>query len=137
MANLTITAANLVADYQAVIKTGTAGEALSAGDAIYADSSDSDELKMCQFDNTAAEAAAVGIVLADVIDGATVTYIVSGELAFGSILTAAVVYGLSATFGKIAPVTDLASTEYMTVLGVAKSTSTLQVRIVISGAVLA
>jgi len=137
MADLTVAAANVVADYQAKIKSGEAGEALSAGDTIYIKASASDELWLAKHDGTAVEAVAVGIVLADAADGETVSYITEGELALGSVLTAGVVYGLSATYGAVAPITDTGSGDYVTVLGVAKSAGTLQVKIIVSGATLA
>jgi len=137
MADLAPAAANVVADYQAKIKTGVAGEALSAGETVYIDSTDDDELKLAKHDGTEVEAQAVGIVLADALDAAAVTYITEGELALGSILTAGVVYGLSATYGAVAPITDTGSADYVTVLGVAKSAGTLQVKIIVSGATLA
>ena len=137
MADLSFTAANVVADYQAKIKSGVAGEAISAGEAIYVKAADDDELWIAKHDGTALEAVAVGIALADATDGATVTYITEGELAVGSILTAGVVYGLSATYGAVAPITDTGSSDYVTVLGVAKSAGTLEVKIIVSGATLA
>jgi len=137
MADLSPAAANIVADYQAKIKTGVAAEAISAGEALYIDSTDDDELALAKHDGTEAEAQAVGIAIADAANGATVTYITEGELALGSILTAGVVYGLSATYGAVAPITDTGSSDYVTVLGVAKSAGTLEVKIIISGATLA
>ncbi len=136
MADLTIVALNVVADFNAVIVVGVAGEALSAGDVVYADSTDSDELKQAQHDGTAAEAAAVGIVLADALDTAAVTYIQSGELALGTILTAGAVYVVSANLGKIAVDADPGSADYKTVIGVAKSTSTLEVKFIVGGGVI-
>ena len=137
MADLTVAAADVVADYQAKIKTGTAGEAISAGEVLYADSTDDDELKLAKHDGTAAEAVAVGIALADALDNTTVTYITEGELAVGSVLTTGVVYGLSATYGAIAVISDAGSADYVTVIGVAKSAGTLEMKIIVGGAVLA
>ncbi len=137
MADISPAAANIVADYQAKIKSGVAGESISAGEAIYIKAADDDELWIAKHDCTAIEAVAVGIAIADAADGAAVTYIVSGELALGSVLTAGVVYGLSATYGAIAPITDTGSSDYVTVLGVAKSAGTLEVSIIVSGATLA
>jgi len=136
MADLTVVAADVVADYQAKIKTAVAGEAISAGEALYVKAAD-DELYLAKHDGTEAEAEAVGIAVADAADAATVTYISEGELALGAVLTKGVVYGLSATYGAVAPITDTGSADYVTVLGVAKSASTLEVKIIVSGAVLA
>lgn len=135
MADLTIIALNVVADFNATIVVGVAGEALSAGDVVYADSSDSDELKQAQHDGTAAQAAAVGIVLADAIDTAAVTYITRGELGLGTILTAGNTYSVSANLGKIADEGDPGSTDYQTVVGVALSTSTLLVTFIVGGVI--
>ena len=137
MADLTLVAADVVADFNATIKTGVAGEALSAGDVVYADSTDSDELKMAKHDGTAAQALVVGIVLADALDTATVSYISSGELALGGVLTKGIIYVLSANFGKIAVVADPGTGDYVTVVGVAKSAATLEVKFIVSGATLA
>ncbi len=137
MADLTVVAANVVADYQATLKTGTAGEAISAGQALYVDSTDSNQLKLAKHDGTEAEADAIGIALADAADNASVTYITAGELALGGVLTKGVVYGLSATYGALAPITDTGSADYVTVLGVARSAGTLEVRIIASDTVLA
>lgn len=137
MADITVAAANVVADYQAKIKTGVAGEAISAGEVLYIKAADDDELWLAQHDGTAIEAVAVGIALADAADAAAVTYITEGELALGSVLTTGVVYGVSGTPGAIAPITDAGSTDYVTVIGVAKSAGTLEVKIIVGGAPLA
>lgn len=133
MADLTIIALNVVADFNATIVVGVAGEALSAGDVVYADSADSDELKQAIHTGTAAQAAAVGIVLADAADTAAVTYITAGELSLGSILTAGAVYVVSGTAAKIAITGDQGSGDYTTVIGAALSTSTLKVKFVVGG----
>ncbi len=137
MADLTIAAANVVADYQAKIKTGVAGEAISAGEVLYIKAADDDELWLAQHDGTAIEAAAVGIALADAADAAAVSYIVSGELALGSILTTGLIYVVSAEPGAIAVVADAGSADYVTVVGVAKSAGTLEVDFIAAGAPLA
>jgi hypothetical protein len=132
MADLTITASNLVAGIGATTATGVAGEAIAAGDAVYIDASDNDDLKKCQHDGTAAEADAVGIALADYLDTATVSYITLGDLCFGTLLTIGTVYVVSATPGLIAIAADAGSADYLTILGVAKGTAVLSVKIVTS-----
>lgn len=132
MADLTITAANLVAGTGATIKTGVAGEAIAAGDAVYIDLTDNGNLKKCQHDGTAIEADAVGIALAAAADDATVSYITEGDLCFGTLLTIGTVYVVSATFGLIAVAADAGSSDYLTILGVATGTAVLSVKIVTS-----
>lgn len=131
MGDLSVTAANLVAGVGAKISTGVAGEAITAGDAVYIDASDNDNLKKCLHSGSAAQAAAVGIALADSDDDATFSYITEGNLCFGSILTAGAVYVVSATAGLIAVVADPGSSDFMTVLGVADATGVLSVKIII------
>ena len=135
MANMTITVANVQAGEGATLKVGQAGETITAGEPLYEDSTDGGNLKLCQFDGTAAEADCVGIAVVDAADDAAVTYITLGDLNLGAILTAGSVYGLSATSGSIANVADVASTEYVTVLGVARSATILIVKIIVSGVV--
>lgn len=132
MADLTITASNVVAGTGATIATGTAGEALAAGDAVYIDSTDNGNLKKCQHDGTAVEADCVGIVLAAVADNATASYITEGDLCLGTLLVIGVVYVVSAAFGLIAVVGDAGSGDYLTILGVATGTAVLAVKITTS-----
>ena len=137
MADLTITVSNLVAGTGATTATGTAGETIAAGDAVYIDSTDNGNLKKCQHDGTAAEAAAVGIALAAAADDATVTYITEGDLCFGTLLAIGTVYVVSATPGLIAVAADAGSADYLTVLGVATGTAVLSVKIIQSENVIA
>ncbi len=137
MADLTITASNVVAGKGATTTTGTAGEALAAGDAVYKDSTDNDNLKKCLHNTTAAAANAVGIVLAAVSDNATATYITAGDLCLGTLLAIGSVYAVSATAGRIAALADAGSSDYATILGVATGTAVLSVKIVTSENVIA
>jgi hypothetical protein len=129
MSDLSITDSNLVAGIGATLATGNAGETLAAGDAVYIDSSDDDNLKKCQHDGSAAEADAVGIVLAGVGDNATATYITEGDLCFGTLLAIGSVYIVSATPGLIAALADAGTGDYVTILGVATGTAVLAVKI--------
>ena len=137
MADLTITASNLVAGIGATTATGVAGEAIAAGDAVYIDTADNNDLKKCQHDGTAIEANTVGLALATYADTATVTYITEGDLCFGTLLTIGTVYVVSATPGLIAVAADAGAADYLTILGVAKGTAVLSVKIVTSENVIA
>ena len=133
MADLTITAANVKPGTTAVTTTGTYGETVTAGMAVYKSSSDSLWYK-AECDSTTAKAAAVGIAL----NGGSVnrpgTIITKGDCSIGATVAVGRVYVVSATAGGIAPTTDLASTNYVTVLAVGTSTATLNVSINASGA---
>jgi hypothetical protein len=60
----------------------------------------------------------------------------SGPLTVGATMTAGVAYYLSDTAGGICPVADLATGEYPSVLGIATSTTVLNVNIQTSGVAL-
>lgn len=130
MADLTITASNVVPTNPAAGRVYTAGEAVTAGQVVYQHTDD----KAYKADtSTAAKAAAKGITLNAAAAGQPVSVLESGPLAFGAILTAGQVYCVSDTAGGIRPVADNGSGDYVTVLGIATSTSVLNVDISQSG----
>lgn len=128
MADLVITAANVVPASTATRKTGTAGEAITAGMPVYIDASDNYKLKKAD-DTTAAKSAAVGIACNDAAAGQPLSYVEEGDLAVGAVLTVGVAYGLSDNAGKIRPLSDNASGDYVTKLGLATTTSNLRVKV--------
>ena len=132
MADLTITKANVIPGANATIKTGTAGGTVTTGQTIYEDTTDGNSLKACDAD-VLASAACKGIAVADALDGQPLPYVSAGDLAFGAILTAGQIYVVSTTAGGIAPYADLASGDYVTILGVASSTSNLAISLNVSG----
>lgn len=138
MADLSITAANVVAGSGAKKVTGVAGASITAGQVVYADASDSDKLKLADNDSaTAAVRSPVGIALHAAASGQPLTYIAKGPVTIGATLAAGGVYSLSSTAGGICPVADIATGDYNTVLGVATSTTVLDVNIIESGVVTA
>jgi hypothetical protein len=137
MADLTITAANVVAGDNASIVRGTAGAALTAGQVVYQDAADG-RFKLA--DNNSATAAVRspdGIALHAAASGQPVAVIKGGDLTIGATLTAGVAYYLSDTPGGICPVADLASGEYSSIIGIAESASVMSVKIHESGAAIA
>lgn len=133
MADLSITAANVVAGSGARRTTGTAGATITAGQAVYLDASDS---KYKLADNNSATAAVRspdGIALHGAANGQPLTILTSGPVTIGATLTAGATYYLSDTPGGIAPAADLATGEYATIIGIATSTTVLDVDIHESG----
>ena len=102
--------------------TGTAGETVTAGQAVYLKSSDS-KLWLADANGSVDTAAAVGVSLHAALAGHPLTYISAGSLNFGAILLAGKYYVVSATPGGIAPVADLTTGRYSTQLIWAYSTS--------------
>jgi len=112
-------------------RTNEAGIAITAGQTVYLDAAGL--VQLCQNDLTAVEGACVGISLNDAGVGQPCTYQVSGVIDLGSVLAAGVQYIVGAAAGAVAPVADIASTEFLTSLGVGISTTELQIGINQSG----
>lgn len=96
----------------------------------------SGKLALAQCDGTAVEAAAVGIAIGAAAGAdQEIVVITKGKLTMSG-LTKGTTYAVSATAGGIAPVADLLSTQYVTILGVALSTTELLVQPIVSGIVI-
>lgn len=135
MADLTITAANVVASANAVRESGTAGATITAGQLVYLDTTD---MKYKLADNNGAAALRVpnGIALNGAANNQPLVIQKAGDITIGATMTAGVAYYLSDTPGGICPVADLASGEYPCIIGIAKSASLMDVGIHPSGVAL-
>lgn len=133
MADIVLTAANVIAGTGARKCVGTAGATITAGQAVYMDPTDG---KYKLADNNSATAAArvpAGIALHGASSGQPLSIQVEGPITIGGTLVAGVAYYLSDTPGGICPVADLAAGEYPTILGIASSTTVLNLQIQQSG----
>ena len=134
MADISITSADVKPATEAVrTKQVTLGETLVAGETVYLKASDN---RYWKTDSDAADTAAMrGVVLLGGSAGAIGTIIEGGPTAFGTVLTAGVVYVLSSNAGKICAISDgnHASGDYITIVGVASTTSVMNVRPYVSG----
>jgi hypothetical protein len=118
MADLTVTAASVLWT-SGTKQTGVAGATVTAGQAVYLDSSTS-TLKLAQSDGTAAEADAVGIALHAAGSGQPLVYASQGALInIGATTTKATTYMVATTAGGVAPQADLVSTNKIVRLGYA------------------
>lgn len=136
MSDLSITAANVIAGSGAVKKLGTAGATITAGKAVYFDSSDS-KYKLADCDSaTAAVRSPVGIALNGASNGQPLVVLESGPVTIGATMTAGVAYYLSPNAGGIAPVADILTADYPVILGIATSTTVLNVNIQEAGVAL-
>lgn len=134
MADLSITAANVIAAAGALIDRGTGGAAITAGQSVYLDPTDG-KYKLSDCDSaTAAARECDGIALNGCADGQPLAVVTSGPVDVGEVLTLGQAYYLSATAGGIAPFADLGTGDYPVLLGIAKSTSRLHVVIAAAGA---
>lgn len=132
MADIAITAANTVT-VSGTTEQALAGETITAGQAVYLDSSSGKYLKADADSATAAARAVRGIAL----NGASLNQPLSiqrtGDITIGGTLAANTAYYLSGTPGGICPLADVGTGEYMTLIGVAISTTVLRLGILSTG----
>ena len=116
------------------------GESVTQGMPVYRSDADS-KYYQCDANDTAAKAVAAGIAISP---GATNSYGVialpaSGPgkslVNLGATLAVGTAYAVSAAKGAIAPIADLGTGEYITILGVATTTALLDLQIVVSNTV--
>jgi hypothetical protein len=133
MADLTITATSVLAGANAVRDSGNAGEAITAGQAVYR-SSATNKWMLADSDSATAEAKKpTGIALNGAALNQPLAVLKSGDITIGATLTAGTAYYLSATPGGICPVADVGAGEDVCLLGLAKSTTVLAVAIQVPG----
>lgn len=126
MADLTITAANVLAGANANITQGTAGEAITAGKAVYLSSTAKKWMLADSNSGTPEARKATGIALnAAALNQPVAIALPGSDVAIGATLTAGTAYYLSDTPGGICPVADVGSGESVCMMGLAKSASVL------------
>jgi hypothetical protein len=136
MADLSITAANVkIKSATTRTKIVQFGETMTAGQPAYLKSTD---LKYWKADAnaSAAAAAALGVVLVGAAGDAYGVIVDSGAMDLGATLTVGVPYIVSTTAGGIAPASDFAgyTGSFLTHLGYATSTSSIDIRPFVTGA---
>lgn len=128
MADLTVTAASVVASASAVKGRGTAGESITAGQPVYIDTSDSNKLKKADA-GAAAAARVAGIALHAAAANQPLEYAIADpDFAPGATLSLSAagdagLYFLSNTAGGLCPKGDLVSGMVPVLLLVARSAS--------------
>lgn len=136
MADIAITAANVVSGAGAVTQPGIAGATITAGQWVYQDPTTN---KWLLADNNSATVPARfpgGVALGGAANNQPITVQISGPITIGGTLTAGVAYYLSATPGAMCPVADLTTGMSPSVLGIATSTTVLLINITQSGVLL-
>lgn len=129
MADITITAANVVAGSGSVQETNLAGETVAAGKSVYRSSSTKKWMLADSNSATAEARKAGGIALNSASLNQPITVHKAGELVIGATLTPGTAYYLSDTPGGICPVADVGAGENVCLLGIAKSATVLAVDI--------
>jgi hypothetical protein len=126
MADLSVTAANVRGYGQHI--TGTLGGTVTAGQPVR---KQADGTFIAATDASLAGSQVEGIALTGGGSGQPFIYQKGGNINPGATVAVGKVYVLS-TSGGIAPVDDIASSEYITVIGVGISTSLIKMGIIVS-----
>lgn len=132
MADLTVTAANVLASEGATVEQGKFGATLIAGKVVYRDET-TKKYGLADSNGAAATRIVRGISLNGGGDGQPGAIVRSGPVNVGATLTPGLAYYLSDTPGGICPVADVGAGENVVLLGVALSASILQLDIQNSG----
>lgn len=126
MADLVITAASVLPGAGAVTQQGNSGDTITAGQAVYKDSS-GNWVRADADSATAAARDAKGIALNGASSGQPITVQTAGEITLNAVLTAGTTYYLSGlAAGGICPLLDVGAGEYFDIIGIAKSTTNMK-----------
>jgi len=128
MADLTITAASVIAGADSVQRTKLANATITAGQALYLDTA-TDRVGLADSDSaTAAIRGFYGIALNGGAVGQPIVVHTRGSITIGATMTATLAYYLSDAPGGICPYADLATGDYVLLIGQATSASVLNVQ---------
>lgn len=133
MADISITAASVVAGSTASVKHGTAGATITAGQVVYEDAATGKYLLADADSATAGATEPYGIALNGASLNQPLAVARGGPVTIGATLTAGVAYYLSNTAGGICPVADVGTGEDVVLIGLATSAAILDVDIQITG----
>lgn len=125
MTDLSITAASVVAGSDTSQERGTAGEAITQGQAVYLNSATKKYMLADSNSATAEVRRARGVALNAAALNQPLIVQKAGDVTIGATLTAGTAYYLSDTPGGICALGDVGSGEYVCLLGIAKSASVL------------
>lgn len=132
MADYTITAANVVPNSTSG-NIGVAGEAIAAGECVYKKTSDGLYYK-AQRDGTAEEANVAGIAVCSCSANQPFVFLGGGTLACGSAFSAAgATISVSANAGKLAPIGDVGTGDFISIVGFSESATVLRININATG----
>ena len=125
MADITVTAGDVVADAGASTRNGIAGATITAGQAVYVHADGTIQPARA---NAEATAVLAGVALNGAATGQPVSYITRGTYTAGATVAAGTVYVLSAAAaGGIAPEADLVNPNRVSLLGVGISATKIMV----------
>lgn len=136
MTDISITAANVIPGAGATTRDTIAGATITAGKVVTIDPA-TNKYVLCDTDHaTTALRIAKGIALNGASDGQPMKVQTAGPITIGGTMTAGVAYYASNTAGGVSPAADVA-TERSVLLGIATSTTVLELDIQDSGVTVA
>lgn len=128
--DISITPGSVVPDSGYQYLDTTAGATITAGQVVYIASDNTAKLAIT---TTAITAAARGIALNGASAGQPVKVMTGGTITIGGTVVVGKIYIVSASGGGIAPVTDTATTQFVTILGVGVTAAKITMNINASG----
>ena len=134
MADIIVVATAVVKYDGAETAQGIAGEAVTAGMTLY---KHTDGKLYKALADTALHAACVGVALNGGAASQPIVYLTSGGLNPGVAVTVGEIYGVTDTAGGISLISERGSADFITTLGIATTTSRINVNIDKSGAEMA
>lgn len=123
--DLSLTAANVVPSAGYQFTDGIAGETITAGQTLYYKETDSRYWKADSDSATSAVRVLVGIALNGASAGQPVRVQTAGSITIGATVTVGTIYVLSDTAGGIMPQADLETGDYVSIVGVATTSSAI------------
>ena len=133
MADLIVTAANVVAGTNATVEHGIAGATITAGQTVYRDSTTKRYLLADADSVTPAARAGLGIALNGAANGQPLAIVTGGNVNPGATVAVGAIYVQSDTPGGIMPSVDLETGDFVTILGIGTTASNIAVGITVSG----
>lgn len=137
MVDIVVIPASVLPGYNATVDHGTSGATITAGQVVYKDSSDK-KWKLADNDSATAEIReATGIALNGASNGQPIAVQKAGLITVGGTMTAGAAHYLSSTPGGVTGTyADIASGDYVCLLGMSKSTTVLALDISYTGVAL-
>ena len=136
MADVSITAANVIAGSNAQQASGISGVAITAGQSLAYDSS-TVSVKLSDVNSASAwQRTPIGIALNTAAAGQPIVYQTGGDITIGGTLVAGTAYYASGTPGGVRPQADNITGDYPALLGIATSTTVLRIGINAPGVII-
>lgn len=135
MADISITAANVLPSVLATIHQGTAGATITQGQTVYLDTANNNILKLADSDGVQLVATVAGIAINSASTGQKVDYVVADpSFTLGATILAGDDVWLSDTPGGLTKTrAELEAADYIVHMGVMLTTTTMNLNITIGG----